>query len=183
MKIIRKPVEYQSETSLKNRNIYRTTDQTNRANSTPAIIIRLIVIILSSTGKQSNLISFPDYSCYTSLHHRVNTASRFRQTLKNNQNFWAHCRLIICHNLLAPLAEITHITRNTQKNPSVQSAKRGGVSLSSPLSFFFLPPHSLSHNSLVHFCRERSFFSGNRRELTLSGLSYNRNINEYVATL
>lgn len=67
MKIIRKSVEYQRETSLKNRNIYRTTDQTNRANSTPAIIIRLIVIILSSTGKQSNLISFPDYSCYTSL--------------------------------------------------------------------------------------------------------------------
>lgn len=147
MKIIRKPVEYQSETSLKNRNIYRTTDQTNRANSTPAIIIRLIVIILSSTTKQSNLISFPDYSCHTSLHHRVNTASRFRQTLKNNQNFWAHCRLIICHNLLAPLAEITKYTHNakhTKESFRAVGQTRRSVSFIPSLFLLPSPPFSVS---------------------------------------
>lgn len=93
-----KTLRRERETSLRNRNIYRTTDQTN---STPAIIIRLIVIH-PFHPLPNNRIWYPSPIIrYTSLHHRVNTASRFRQTLKNNQNFWAHCRLI---NLSQPIS-------------------------------------------------------------------------------
>lgn len=163
---------------LKNRNIYRATDQTNRANS-PTVIIRLIHYPFIQT-----IESFP-FIFVTSLHHRVNTASRFRQTLKNNQNLWAHCRLIICHNLLAPLAEITKYTHNAKHTKESFRCSQPNEEECLFHPSLFLPPSPILCLiiRLYTFVESNSFFSGNRRELTLSGLSYNRNINEYVATL
>lgn len=65
----------------------------------------------------------------------VNIAPGFQQTLKNNQNFWAHCRLIICHNLLAPLAETTKYTHNAKhtKESSCSQPEQERVSLILPL--------------------------------------------------